>query len=216
VVEVRDPFGDDMMPEVEEVSMRSTGSDDEVEILGPACAPPQKSSIKPFKAASDQKSVGSLNSSRQDSPPATKRVKLDGNAQVKQFSTPKQEPELFVINRKKDMTLLTQGLPGGVIGKRGRSERPEIVFKRLASDLPKGQGREQMILFNGRIDLRGLTYFTPEIDSKEEARVKAKGKEVPGRARTNSTTSEGELSTRLNQVGGMVPGGAPTHCLTPE
>jgi hypothetical protein len=117
-------------------------------------------------------------------------VKLDGTAQVKQLSPPKQEPELFVINRKKDMTLLSQGA-GGVIGKRGRSERPEIVFKRLASDLPKGQGREQMILFNGRIDLRGLTYFTPEIDSKEEAR--AKGKEVPGRARTNSSASEGEL-----------------------
>jgi hypothetical protein len=50
-----------------------------------------------------------------------------------------------------------------------------------------------MILFNGRIDLRGLTYFSPEIDSKEEAGAKGKGKEVPGRARTNSTKSEGEL-----------------------
>ena len=65
MVEVRDPFGDDMMPEVEEVSMRSTGSDDEVEILGGTYAQPQKSSIKPFKVPSDQKSVGSLNSSRQ-------------------------------------------------------------------------------------------------------------------------------------------------------
>ena len=76
-----------------------------------------------------------------------------------------------------------------MIGKRGRSERPEIIFKRLASDLPKGQGRDQMILFNGRIDLRGLTYFSPEIDSKEEARAKGMGMEVPGRARTNSSTS---------------------------
>jgi len=192
VVEVRDPFGDEMMPEVEEVSMRSTGSDDEAEIIGGAYAPPQKSSIRPFKAASDQKATGSLNSSRQESPPATKRVKLDGTAQVKQLSPPKQEPELFVINRKKDMTLLSQGA-GGVIGKRGRSERPEIIFKRLASDLPKRQGRDQMILFNGRIDLRGLTYFSPEIDSKEEARAKGMGKEAPGRARTNSSTSEGEL-----------------------
>jgi hypothetical protein len=34
VVEVIDPFSDEMMPEVDEVYMRSTGSDDEVEILG--------------------------------------------------------------------------------------------------------------------------------------------------------------------------------------
>ena len=35
VVQVIDPLGDEMMPEVQEVYMRSTGSDDEVEILGP-------------------------------------------------------------------------------------------------------------------------------------------------------------------------------------
>lgn len=40
MVEVRDPFCDDMMPEVEEVSMRSTGSDDEVEILQGTYAQP--------------------------------------------------------------------------------------------------------------------------------------------------------------------------------
>jgi hypothetical protein len=46
---------------------------------------------------------------------------------------------LYVINRRKDKTLLSQA--EGVIGKRGQSERqqvPEIVYRRLASYLPKG------------------------------------------------------------------------------
>jgi hypothetical protein len=70
-------------------------------------------------------------------------LKLDGTTQVKQLSTPSQHAELYVVNRKKDKTLLSQA--SGVIGKRGRSERqqvPEIAFKRLASYLPKGLGRD--------------------------------------------------------------------------
>jgi hypothetical protein len=88
VVEVIDPLGDELMPEVEEVSMTSTGSDDEVEIIGALYPPPQKSSIKPFKATSHQKATETLNSPRLESPPPIKRVKLDGTAQVKQLSTP--------------------------------------------------------------------------------------------------------------------------------
>ena len=88
VVEVIDPLGDELMPEVEEVSMTSTGSDDDVEILGASYPPPQISLIKSFKATSHQKATETLNSSRLESPTPTKRVKLDGTAQVKQLSTP--------------------------------------------------------------------------------------------------------------------------------
>ena len=88
VVEVIDPLGDELMPEVDEVSMRSTGSDEEVEFLGALYPPPQKSSIKPFKATSDQKATEALSSSRLESPPPTKRVKLDGTTQVTRLSPP--------------------------------------------------------------------------------------------------------------------------------